>query len=78
MVRGRERLAAAAARLEADSPLTILARGYSITSLAGSPSALTSAVGVGPSAELVTQLTDGRVWSRVERVERTEPDASQP
>ena len=67
-----------AARLEADSPLTILARGYSITSLAGSPSALTSAVGVGPSAELVTQLTDGRVWSRVERVERTEPDASQP
>jgi len=66
--RGRERLAAAAARLEADSPLTILARGYSVTALAGSGSVLKSTSGVGPGAEIVTHLADGRLWSRVERI----------
>ena len=73
--RGRERLAAAAARLEAGSPLKLLARGWSVTWLdaAGSaaeattPSALKSVVGVMPGDAIVTQLADGKIWSRVER-----------
>ena len=89
--RGRERLAAAAARLEAGSPLKLLARGWSVTWLdagltasapgahaAGSPTpvspALKSVAGLEPGAALVTQLTDGKIWSRVERIL---PDACQ-
>jgi exodeoxyribonuclease VII large subunit len=68
--RGRERLAAAAGRLEAGSPLKLLARGWSVTALAeGEPHrALRSVASVAPADLLVTQLTDGKVWSRVERV----------
>jgi exodeoxyribonuclease VII large subunit len=71
--RAGERLAAAAGRLEAGSPLHLLARGYSVTWLepddasAAAP-ALRSAAGVEPGATLVTQLFDGRLWSRVERI----------
>ena len=67
VTRARERLAAAAARLEAGSPLHLLARGYSVSWLEGNPAALTSTVGVEPGALLVTQLANGRLWSRVER-----------
>lgn len=66
--RARERLAAAAARLEADSPLQLLARGYSVSWLEGHSAAVTAAGAVEPGATLVTQLADGRLWSRVERV----------
>lgn len=80
--RGGERMAAAAARLEAGSPLKLLARGWSVTWLdtdgvgAGpAPSAaLKSVVGVRPGAAIVTQLSDGKIFSRVER---TSPDAHQ-
>jgi len=83
IARGRERLAAAAARLEAGSPLHLLARGWSVTWLdadgAGhesvssqttQPAAATlkSVSGVQPGAPLVTQLSDGKIWSRVERI----------
>ncbi len=70
--RGRERLAAAAARLEAGSPLKLLARGWSVTWIdaepAQPPAALKSVAGVEPGAAIVTQLTDGKLWSRVERI----------
>jgi len=81
--RGRERLAATAARLEAGSPLKLLARGWSVTWLdadeAGPepvanpttlpvPAMLKSVSGVKPGAPLVTQLSDGKIWSRVERI----------
>jgi len=78
--RGRERLGSAAARLEAGSPLKLLARGWSVSWLdaAGGPSAqgpnpvdpvtLRSVAGVPPGATLVTQLSDGKLWSRVERI----------
>jgi len=79
--RGRERLAAAAARLEAGSPLKLLARGWSVTWLetdaataatgaspTPSPAPLTSTSGVQPGAMLVTQLSAGKLWSRVERI----------
>jgi len=86
LARGRERLAAAAARLEAGSPLRLLARGWSVTWLdagdagdagdaaapaAGSrtpPPALRSVAGIAAGATIVTQLSDGRLRSRVERI----------
>ncbi len=67
--RSEERVAAATARLEADSPLKILARGFSITSKEDDPAALRSTVGIQQGTRLVSQLSDGRLWSRVERVE---------
>jgi len=73
--RARERVAAAAARLEAGSPLRLLARGWSLTSVAGGATALHGIAGVAPGDSLVTQLSDGRLWSRVERVERMTDDA---
>jgi exodeoxyribonuclease VII large subunit len=66
--RARERLAAAAARLDAGSPLHLLARGYSVSWREGNPTALTSTVGLEPGDTVVTQLADGRLWSRVERI----------
>jgi exodeoxyribonuclease VII large subunit len=78
--RGRERLAAAAARLEAGSPLKLLARGWSVTwtdserTASSTPVALKSVAGVGAGTTLVTQLSDGKIWSRVER---TSNDACQ-
>lgn len=69
--RAQERLAAAAARLDAGSPLQRLACGYSLSWLEGRPAALTSTAGVTPGATLVTQLADGRLWSRVERITTT-------
>jgi exodeoxyribonuclease VII large subunit len=76
--RARERLVAATGRLEAGSPLKLLARGWSVTwlepadpatdpALAAEPP-LASIGGVGPGARLVTQLSDGRIHSRVERI----------
>ena len=75
--RGRERLAATTARLEAGSPLKLLARGWSVTWAdrdGAEPSALKTVADVAPGAVLVTQLTDGKIWSRVER---TAEDACQ-
>jgi exodeoxyribonuclease VII large subunit len=69
--RSRERLAAAAARLDANSPLKVLARGYSVTQRADRQTVLTSADDATPGMEIVTHLANGRLWSRVER---TSPD----
>ena len=66
--RGRERLAAAAARLEADSPLHLMARGWSVTWTTRDRAALRSVAGIAADETLVTQLADGRIWSRVERI----------
>jgi exodeoxyribonuclease VII large subunit len=73
--RAGERVAAAAARLEAGSPLHLLARGWSLTTAEGDTAALHSVAGVHQGQGIVTQLTDGRLWSRVERVERMTNDA---
>ena len=74
VARGRERLAAAAARLEAGSPLQLLARGWAITWQEGDPrrTALRSIAGLPPGTRLVTQLADGRIWSTVERTKHDE------
>jgi exodeoxyribonuclease VII large subunit len=62
-----ERVAAAAARLEAGSPVHLLARGWSVTRLDGHDAALKSTAGIAAGATIITQLADGRLWSRVER-----------
>lgn len=66
--RSRERLAAAAGRLEAGSPLHLLARGWSVTWRDGDPTALRSVAGLAAGDTLITQLADGRVTSRIERI----------
>jgi exodeoxyribonuclease VII large subunit len=66
--RGRERLAAAAGRLEAGSPLHLLARGWSVTTRADDRTALRSVAGLHVGDEIMTQLADGRLWSRLERI----------
>jgi len=67
VARGRERLAAAAGRLEAGSPLHLLARGWSVTTRAGDRTALRSVAGLRVGDEIMTQLADGKLWSRLER-----------
>lgn len=66
--RSRERLAAAAGRLEAGSPLHLLARGWSVTWKEGALAALRSVAGLAAGDALITQLADGRVTSRLERI----------
>jgi len=63
----RERLGAAAARVEAGSPLHLLARGWSVTRRGGA--AVRSVAGLAAGDVLETLLADGRITSRVERIE---------
>ena len=60
----RQRVDALAGRLEALSPLKVLARGYSVTRADGR--VLMRASDVSPGDTLRTQLADGEVRSRVE------------
>jgi len=69
--RAGERLRAAVARLEAGSPLKLLARGYSVTTTAGTTAPLTSVAAVAPGTALVTQLVDGRLESTVTSIDHT-------
>jgi exodeoxyribonuclease VII large subunit len=72
IARGRERLAAAAGRLEAGSPLHLLARGWSLTSRDDAlGQTLRSVEGIESGTTIVTQLADGRIWSSVERTDHT-------
>jgi exodeoxyribonuclease VII large subunit len=67
-------VAAGAGRLEAASPVQLLARGWSLTWREDDRGrGLASVAGIDPGTELVTQLADGRLWSRVERSE-CDPD----
>lgn len=75
VARAGERLAAAAARLEAGSPVRLLARGWTVTRREGDTTALRSIDGIAGGVQIITQLADGRLWSRVERVERMTNDA---
>jgi exodeoxyribonuclease VII large subunit len=62
-----------AGRLEALSPLAVLARGYSITFVEGRDGALRSTEGISRGATLRTRMADGEVRSTVSEVRRT-PD----
>ncbi len=63
----RNRLARAAAALEALSPLAVLARGYSLTLRDDGATPLRSAAEVRPGDLIHTRLASGRIVSRVER-----------
>jgi len=69
--RAGERLRAQAARLDAGSPLGLLARGYSVTTSAATTLPLTSVATVAVGDTLVTQLVDGRLRSTVTAIEAT-------
>jgi exodeoxyribonuclease VII large subunit len=62
----RDRLAAAAGRLEANSPVGLLARGYSVTRRADGGGAIRSWREAPEGTTIVTQLADGTLRSRVE------------
>jgi exodeoxyribonuclease VII large subunit len=64
----RQKIEAAAARLEGLSPLNVLARGYSLTRKEADQTLLTDAQQVQPGDRLVTRLRRGQVVSRVEEV----------
>ena len=59
--------AQANANLSSGSPVHLLARGWSVTRLDGHDAALKSTAGIAAGATIITQLADGRLWSRVER-----------
>jgi len=61
------REALCAARLEACSPLAVLARGYTVTTRAGCVAPLLDAADLAPGEEIETRLASGRLRSRVER-----------
>jgi exodeoxyribonuclease VII large subunit len=63
--RAAERCAGAQRGLAQLSPLAVLARGYSITTRAGSRQPLVSSAGLRPDEELVTRFASGRATSRV-------------
>jgi exonuclease VII large subunit len=68
VARAGERLAAAAGRLEAASPLQLLARGWSLTWREDEQRRSLRSIGdLAAGTRLVTQLADGRIWSTVER-----------
>jgi exodeoxyribonuclease VII large subunit len=67
--RGRDRLEAAAARLESLSPLAVLGRGYSITLREPDGHPIRDAAALEPSQVLRTRFARGQSLSRVEHVE---------
>ena len=68
--RRRERLAALARTLHAVSPLPTLERGYTVTLDARSGESIRSVEGVAVGDTLETWLTDGRIRSKVESLDR--------
>lgn len=68
---GRERLALAAASLDALSPLGVLQRGYAIAQDA-SGKLVSDARTVKPGDEVTVRLAKGRLGTRIERIEATD------
>ena len=64
--RARERTALTASKLDALSPLRVLARGYSITFRASDGAPLLTPAAAPPGTLLRTRLADGELSSRVE------------
>ena len=71
-----ERLATAAGRLRALSPLAVLERGYSITRDAATSQVVRQAADVSEGQTIETILHEGRLTSRVERAAASAPDES--
>ncbi|HEY1068877.1 MAG TPA: exodeoxyribonuclease VII large subunit, partial [Pirellulales bacterium] len=73
----RTRLAELAAKLDALSPLGVLARGYSLTH-APDGALLRRAADAQPGDLLRTRLASGEVFSRVERITTDSPGEAEP
>ena len=69
--RERELLAANAARLDALSPLAVLARGYSVTQHAGNVVRSVDDVATNDAVDII--LKDGRIAARVQSTKKEEP-----
>ena len=69
--RAEQRLELAAGRLEALSPLAVLARGYSITFHLPGRRVVTDAGQVRPGDHLETRVARGRIASTVTQTDRT-------
>ncbi|HEV3142964.1 MAG TPA: exodeoxyribonuclease VII large subunit [Gemmataceae bacterium] len=69
LMRDQQSLAALAARLEALSPLNVLARGYSLTRNEAQRGLIRSADHVQPGDRIITTVHRGEIVSRVEAVE---------
>jgi exodeoxyribonuclease VII large subunit len=65
----RRNLDSAKSRAESLNPRSVLARGYSITTLAGSDTPLSGISGLEPGLSIETALASGTIISRVERTE---------
>lgn len=67
-----ERLATLSGQIESLSPLKVLSRGYSITTIGEPPRLVKDAVQVRPGDTIATRLHHGRLISRVESSQRGE------
>ncbi|HEV3263111.1 MAG TPA: exodeoxyribonuclease VII large subunit [Gemmataceae bacterium] len=77
LIRLRERVEAQAARLQALSPLNVLARGYSLSRREADQAVIRSPDQVRPGDLLVTHVQHGRIISRVESAQpAASPSAS--
>jgi exodeoxyribonuclease VII large subunit len=65
----KDAMLAVAARLDSLSPLGVLARGFSLTTRTSDGQLLTRADEVQPGEQIITRLSLGRLFSRVERCE---------
>lgn len=64
--RSRERIASLAGHLEGLSPLSVLSRGYSVTTRADTGELVRDAADVQPGDRITTRLATGQILSRVE------------
>ncbi len=69
--RARQRTEKLAARLDALSPLAVLARGYSVTQRTADGQVVRTAAQLAPGDSITTRLAQGRAVSRVEQTHET-------
>jgi exodeoxyribonuclease VII large subunit len=69
LVKHREMISEWSGRIESLSPLRVLSRGFTVTTRGGSDRPLHAAKGIEAGDLLTTRFANGRVHSRVERVE---------
>ncbi len=67
----KDQLSTVAALLEANNPLGILSRGYSVTTNATTNESLNSWRQAPPGTSVITRLAEGKLYSRVERSEES-------
>ena len=63
----KDQLTTAAALLEANNPLGVLSRGYSVTTNATTKEPISSWHQAPPGTTIITRLAEGELYSRVER-----------